>query len=115
MTHLRRSFPVRRDTYHSAVEFGAMMGARMAGRDWTPPPASDLPPGSGGLLAQASGPDGGIGASVTQKQVISLGILGVGGALAAYLFMTGSAIAGTLILGGTLATGALVEGTSNIG
>jgi hypothetical protein len=114
--HLRRSFPVRRDTYHSAVDFGAMVGARMAGYDWSPPPArpstGNLPPGSGGILGAASGPDGGVGAEVTQKQIISLGILGVGGVLATYLFMTGSMLSGTLILGATLLTGAVVEGGS---
>jgi hypothetical protein len=52
-----------------------------------------------------------VGAEVTQKQIISLGILGVGGVLATYLFMTGSMLSGTLILGATLLTGAVVEGS----
>lgn len=110
MSYLNRSFPVRRDTYHSAVDFGAQIGARLAGVEWIPAPANDIGPGSGGLLSAPDAPDGGVGASVTQKQMISLGVLGVGGALAAYLFITKAMIAGTLVLGGTLAVGALIEG-----
>lgn len=109
---LRRSFPVRRDTYHSAVDFGAMIGARMAGIEWHPPPSTDIPPGSAGLLSPPQAPDGGIGAEATTRQIASLGILAIGGIGATYLFLKGSALLGAVALGATLGIGAMVEGGS---
>lgn len=91
--YLRRSFPLRRTTYDSAVEFGARLGARMAGAEV----------GAGGILTNGS-----VGGE-TEQQKKSLIILAVGGLTAAALFVTGSPWLATGALGATLVGGAFVE------
>lgn len=80
---LKRSFPRRLHTYDAAVEIGAGIGASLAEK-----------------------------VDMTSEQKTSLLVLGVGGAIATWFFVTGSPWLGVGIAVSTLVGGALIEGSA---